>query len=199
MLRQSSLRTTGLIVVCLLFVAAGLAVGLHPGRGRVSFDSVVEVWSSLFRDFDRFGLTITQVSSRREMEIGLEIAKDIEREYPGLPDTAQGRYVQEVGAALLRGVERKDIQYAFVLVRSTEINAFAIPGGHIYVTTGMLGFAQSEAELAAVLGHEISHVDLKHCIESLQYELAARQVAGDDIAAIAGIGYELLRSGFSKQ
>jgi predicted Zn-dependent protease len=56
------------------------------------------------------------------------------------------------------------------VVASAEVNAFALLGGQVFVTRGMLGFVESEAELAAVLGHEIAHVDLRHCVERYQYE-----------------------------
>ncbi|MCX6625210.1 MAG: M48 family metallopeptidase, partial [Acidobacteria bacterium] len=66
--------------------------------------------------------------------------------------------------------------YLFAVIDSPDINAFALPGGQVFVTTGMLGFVQSNDELAAVVGHEIAHVDLRHCIERYQYILKARKL-----------------------
>jgi hypothetical protein len=63
----------------------------------------------------------------------------------------------------------------------------------------MLDFVQNEAELAAVIGHEIAHVDLRHCIERLQYEQAVRKVVGEDLAGLVHLGHELLRLGFSEE
>ena len=108
-------------------------------------------------------------------------------------------YVTNVGHTLLEHSQRRGIQYRFSIVDSPTINAYAVAGGGIYVTTGMLRFLESEAELAAILGHEISHVDLMHCIERLQYELAARKIVGKDLALIARIGYMLVGLGFSEQ
>jgi predicted Zn-dependent protease len=84
------------------------------------------------------------------------------------------------------------------VVRSPEINAFAVAGGHVYVTEGMLGFVQSEAELALVIGHEIGHVDLRHCVERLQLEQAAGKVT-PDLAFLARLGYEVALRGFSEE
>ncbi len=79
------------------------------------------------------------------------------------------------------------------------INAFALPGGNIYITKRMVDFARSEAEIAAVIAHEISHVDLRHCIERFQYELLVRRIVPSDVAAIANLPYSLLNIAYSKQ
>jgi len=191
-------RKIALAIVCLMLGIGGVALVMHPDKESISFDAVVEIWSSIIRDVDRFGLTITQISPAREMEIGEEIDKEVTADYGQPVLSEQADYVSDVGQALVPFAERKRINYVFRLVDSPDPNAFALPGGRIYVTTGMLKFAQSEAELAAVLGHEISHVDLKHCVERLQYELAARRIAGDDIAGIVSIGYRLVQLGFSE-
>jgi predicted Zn-dependent protease len=197
--RQSDIRITALLILCLLFGVGISGVATHRAREPVSFDSVIEIWASIFRDIDRFGLTITSTSSDREMAIGTEIDHEIRAHYGVEDDSARARYLRDVGSALVPFVERHRISYSFAVLDSPKINAFAVAGGRIYVTTGMLSFVKSEAELAAILGHEISHVDLKHCVERLQYELAARKVAGDDIAAIVGVGYWLIELGFSEQ
>jgi predicted Zn-dependent protease len=109
------------------------------------------------------------------------------------------KYVQEVGSVVAANVARKGIAYHFHVLDTLAVNAFALPGGTIYVTTGMINFLGSEAELAAILGHEVSHVDLKHPIGRLQYELIARKVVGRDLATIARVGYTLVALGFSEQ
>lgn len=65
-------------------------------------------------------------------------------------------------------VRRPGIRYTAPIVHSDQVNAFAVAGGRICVTTGMLSFVESEAGLATVVGHEISHVDLGHCVERLR-------------------------------
>ncbi len=97
-----------------------------------------------------------------------------------------------------RTLNRKGIDYHFHVIRSPEINAFALPGGQIYVLTGMLDFLGSEAELAAVLGHEMSHVDLRHCIERYQYELALEKVGAGQAGAIVEFAHRLVAIGYTQ-
>ena len=94
-------------------------------------------------------------------------------------------YVDAVGQTLVPWVRRHGIAYQFHVIDSSEVNAFSVPGGQVFVFTGMLQFLQSEAELAAILGHEIAHMDQRHCIEKYQYELAARKVGLEGIGHIA--------------
>ena len=188
----------------LAVMAIAIAVsGVLLAKSRLDYEvdpsAVIEIWADLMRDVDHVGLAITRVSAEREMEIGEQMALKMGGGY-GLANKEQlERYVTEIGEALAKNVQRKGIRYRFHVINSSVINAYAIPGGHIYVTTGLLGFAESEAELAAVIGHEISHVDLRHCIERLQYELAVRKMGGATLAAIAGIAHELVVLGFSEQ
>jgi predicted Zn-dependent protease len=151
------------------------------------------------RDASQVGLAVTRLSDQREMEIGHEIEAEIGETGWLQDDSTLQAYVAAVARPLLEHTRRKAIAYRFHVIGSPEINAFAIPGGGIYVTKGMVDFLSSEAELAAVLGHEISHVDLKHCVERLQYEVAARKIGGDDIAAIVSLGSFLVGIGYSKQ
>jgi len=190
-------RNVALILICVLTAAAAALLAIGKTDTVVSLESVVEIWADVIRDMDRVGLTITRVSNEREVEIGQEIEKH--RPWPLKDDPALQVYVTSVGQALVPHIQRKAITYRFAIIHSPMINAFALPGGGIVITTGMLNFLESEAELAAILGHEISHVDLRHCIERLQYELAARKIVGRDLAMIARIQYQIVNLGFNEQ
>src|SRR5262249_39795652 len=72
------------------------------------------------------------------------------------------------------------------------------PGGQIYVFTGLLDFLQSEAELAQILGHEISHVDLRHCVERYQYQLALKKIGVGDAAPLVELAHSLVAIGYSQ-
>src|SRR6201999_4083362 len=74
-------------------------------------------------------------------------------------------YVSEIGNKVAQNAERKDVSYTFTVLNSEEINAFALPGGYVYVTRGLVSLANNEAELAGVLGHEIGHVNARHTAE----------------------------------
>jgi len=191
-------KIIGLVAIGILSLAAAVLLMLGRTDYEVGLDAAVEIWADVARDADFIGLSLTRVSAEREMEIGRDISQRMR--YWGRPgsDNQLQRYVESVGRELLDGIERKDIEYEFHVVNAAYINAFALPGGHVYVTTGMLAFLETEAELAAVLGHEISHIDLRHCIERMQYELAARKIVGD-LAGIVGLAHELVGVGYSEQ
>jgi len=190
-------RNVVLVGICLLTATAAGLLAMSRTDREVSLESVVEIWADVIRDMDRVGLTITRVSDEREMEIGQEI--DTHRPWRLKDDPVLQAYVAAVGQSLVPHVQRKGISYRFAILDSPMINAFALPGGGIVITTGMLNFLESEAELAAILGHEISHVDLRHCIERLQYELAARKIVGRELAMIVRIQYQLVNLGFNEQ
>lgn len=188
-----------LVGICLVTAVAGSLLAISQTHQEVDLESVVEIWADLIRDADRVGLTITRVPARREMEIGREIEQELKGHWRLKEDPKLQAYVASVGEALLQHIQRRAISYRFYIVDSSDINAYALPGGAVYVTSGMLNFLKSEAELASILGHEISHVDLRHCIERLQYELMTRKVVGKDLAIVARIGYTLVALGFNEQ
>src|SRR4030095_8415264 len=91
-----------------------------------------------------------------------DATQEIEANVGIAADPALNRYVQSVGKALAAHSPRQDVNYTFQIVEMDEPNAFALPGGHIFVSRGLLLLANTEAELAYVLGHEIGHVAARH-------------------------------------
>jgi beta-barrel assembly-enhancing protease len=175
------------IPIALTAVLAGSVVAVSTTTTRVPDTSaIVSIWSDFVWDVDAVGLTVTRIGPLQEAQIGNAIAHDIESQtFPADPtDTA---YVTAVGETIADAVGKLPFPYRFHLIRSNSVNAFAIPGGHVFVTTAMLAELRSEAELAAIIGHEVSHIALRHCIGNLQYELFVQRIAGDDIAAIVHI------------
>ena len=161
---------------------------------KVDFDTIVELWGDVLRDVDKLGLVLTTISVEKELEIGNETAKLVHANR----DKKLEEYVGKVGAALAKHVRRKRISYHFYVIDLPVINAFALPGGHVYITKMMVNSFKSEAQLAAVLGHEIAHIDLKHCVENLQYQLMLQRVIGEDLSKVANVAYSLLRLGYSE-
>ena len=78
------------------------------------------------------------------------------------------------------------------------INAFALPGGQVFISTGMLKFLRSESELASILGHEIAHVDQRHCIEMFQSQIALDRIGMDEIGQLAEMTHQLVSAGYRK-
>ena len=124
----------------------------------------------------------------------------------GRVDPAQHQRVQEIGGKLAQVSDRRDLRYQFGVVQDKSLNAFALPGGTIYVHTGLLEKATDD-ELAAVLGHEIGHVAARHSVKHLQADLGFTVLL--QIASTAGVApesarvakslYDLFSKGYSRQ
>jgi predicted Zn-dependent protease len=113
------------------------------------------------------------MSESQEVSIGRSEDKKVRQQYGIYDDAALQRYVSDIGQRLAKSSHRAGLQYQFLVVDSPEINAFALPGGYIYITRGILAYLNSEAELAAVLGHEIGHVTARHSVQQISAATAA--------------------------
>jgi predicted Zn-dependent protease len=120
------------------------------------------------------------MSEAQEVELGKNMDGEVRREMGVYQDAELQRYVESVGQRLARNSQRPTLDWHFAVVDQPAINAFALPGGYIYLSRGILPFLNSEAQLAGVLGHEIGHVTARHSAQ--QYTKATT----------AGIGVQLL-------
>ena len=197
--------TRACLIFCVL-APLGLTVLLqhYPSKALPEFNPALEMLGDAQRDVSRAGHKLTPFSTEWEIKIGDAIAKSMEEwGWSGgwfsariVPAPA---YITEVGDALIPYVRRKDIPYRFHVVESEAINAYSVAGGHIYITRGLLAITKSEAELATILGHEIAHVDLRHCIDQVKAHVVADRVGGQILRDIAGLASELFRAGFNKK
>ena len=178
-------KRVGLFAVVLVSLVCGAVVLWGKVQPGADFSSVLQIWGDVLRDADEFGLQLTRGSDRDEMDLGRRMAQAMEGSWKEDRDAAQ--YLSSVAAELLLHVRRKHIRYEFHVVDSPQINAFALPGGQIFVMSGMLDFLQSEAELASILGHEISHVDLRHCIETYQYQLKLEKIGAAPLGRLVDL------------
>jgi predicted Zn-dependent protease len=144
------------------------------------------------------------ISTPKEIEIGRGIAATIAGRYPVSTDTALTTYVNLVGLAVAGEMPRADIAYRFAVLETPDVNAFAAPGGYIFITRGSLDLIESEAELAAVLAHEVGHVNRRHVIEQLRKTDMLRTVqseaglSGTQLDQVVGSGSNLLFTGLSR-
>ncbi len=127
------------------------------------------------------------VSESEEIEQGRRFHAEIVRHYGLYDDPELQAYVDGLGQQLAGASHRAHLRYEFSVLDSPEINAFALPGGHIYVTRGILAYLDSEAELAGVLGHEIGHVTARHSVRQQSGQFAS-ELFGVLIAATTGHG-----------
>ena len=105
---------------------------------------------------------LSLVSEAQEVQLGQQSAMQVSQQLGLVPDSSLQQYVQRLGGTLAAASERPNLPWTFRVVDDPTPNAFALPGGYIFVTRGMLNLMNSEAELASVLGHEIGHVTAKH-------------------------------------
>src|SRR5688572_19811335 len=128
-----------------------------------------------------------------DVKLGREAAAEVRRELPMLNDSRVDAWVEDIGATLVRAIpsefQHKEFRYTFEVVNQKEINAFALPGGPMFLNRGMIEAAKTEGEVAGVMAHEISHVALRHGTaqatkaEKFQIGAILGQIAG---AAVGG-------------
>lgn len=127
------------------------------------------------------------MSEQEEIALGRQTHQEVLQQYKVYEDPDLQAYVQSVGEQLAAKSHRSDLIYRFTVLDSKEVNAFALPGGYIYITRGLMAYLNSEAELAAVLGHEIGHVTARHSVR--QYSAAQAANVGLIIGSIlTGVG-----------
>jgi predicted Zn-dependent protease len=149
--------------------------------------------------------TLLPISTDKEIEIGRGIAATVAGRYPIVQDEALTMYVNLVGLTVAGEAPRADITYRFAVLETPDVNAFAAPGGYIFLTRGALGLMESEAELAGVLAHEVGHVNRRHVIEGIRKADFMREVrdqaglSGSTLNRAVGAGSNVLFSGYSRE
>lgn len=119
------------------------------------------------------------ISTQQEMQMGQQAAMDINRQLPMVNDPTVNSYINQLGD-LIASHGQRGINYTFFVVNSDVVNAFAVPGGYVYVNRGLIERAGNESELAGVLAHEISHVELRHSVKQME------QAQGANTAIVLG-------------
>jgi len=123
------------------------------------------------------------MSEKQELAIGQQMAMQVAKQLPLLPEKDPlARYVDQVGQRVAATADRPELFYRFHVIDNGTINAFALPGGHIYIHRGLIAHLNSEAELAAVLGHEVGHVTARHAVQ--RYSRAQAANIGITVATV---------------
>jgi beta-barrel assembly-enhancing protease len=133
------------------------------------------------------GVQLTQalipISDREEIELGRSVAARVIGRYGLVHDRRQTYYLNLVGDTLASRSDRPNLPYHFAILDTNDVNAYACPGGFIFVTRGAMDMVKDEAELAAILAHEISHVTERHIVKALQHSKMMK--VGSEVAAEA--------------
>lgn len=150
---------------------------------------------------------LTLISEAQEIAMGRQYEPEVLATFGEYGDEEWQRYVDDLGQQLAAASERPHLPWTFHILDDPLVNAFATPGGYIYITRGILGHFNSEAELVSVLGHEIGHVTARHSVEQLsqqqlaQLGLGVAAIASEDFRPYAGLaaaGLQVLFLKFSR-
>lgn len=150
---------------------------------------------------------IMLISKEQEIAMGQQYHPNVLQQFGVYSDSTLQRFIREKGQAMAKISHRPDLPWTFTIVDSPVINAFAVPGGYVYFTRGILAHFNSEAQFAGVLGHEIGHVTARHSASQqskqtlAQIGLVAGMVVSPEVAQlseVAGQGLQLLFLKFSR-
>ena len=187
-----------------IFVIAALALLLQTAQ---AFDFGQELRNAA-RELQKPGgsANLGGYSETEEVALGQQIAGNLLGAAPLVQDKKLQKYVNNVGRWVATQSERPDLVWHFGVIDSSDINAFAAPGGYIFVTRGLYKLLNDEAELAGVLAHEIGHVISKHHLKILQQgkmldlgsKLLGKQVGDDKISKLIGSGAEIVSRSLDK-
>ncbi len=150
---------------------------------------------------------LSLISENQEIQMGQQEDQAVQASIGVYDDAALQRYVSDLGKKLAATSERPDLPWTFRVVDDPSVNAFALPGGFVYVTRGLLTHLTSEAELAGVMGHEIGHVTARHSVNQMSKQELAQVGLGlgmvlvpqaQGLAQLASTGLQLLFLKFSR-
>jgi len=189
------------IALALLFVAL-VASEKYTFEAPVGPDAILHFIADTERELSRLPVALTRLSDEEEVQIGNELAAGyanglgaarLEPEAQTIAD-----YVAHVGGLVAVRAQRK-LPYRFHYIPDRDfINAFALPGGHVFLGAGLLARMDTEDELAAVLGHEIEHIDHYHCAERLQLEAAKRRLHLGVLGELLSLPVKVFQAGYGK-
>lgn len=193
---------TALIVIALVSVGAIYWAQHKKVDVQASPDAMMYFIADSEHELTRLPMAMTRIADEDEIRLGNEMASRYDRwRRPGQesPEDRQVReYIEQVGARVAVHAHRK-LPYKFHYIPEPYfVNAFALPGGHVFIGQGLINLMDSEDELANVLGHEVEHIDLNHCVERVQIEAKMRRLNLGVIGALANIPIQVFEAGYSK-
>jgi predicted Zn-dependent protease len=159
-----------------LVLAALLALAVAPAHAQFNLD-----FNRIIDTVKKVGKATRDIDEKEEIALGRDMAARLLGAAPLVTDERLQRYVNRVGRWLASQTERPGLPWEFGVLDAPQLNAFAVPGGTVFITRGLLARMHSEAELAGVLAHEISHVVRKHHLKAIQ-KSARRALGGEALS-----------------
>jgi predicted Zn-dependent protease len=175
---------SALFILAVVLAAAGCETNPETGKRQLAF-----------------------ISEQQEISLGRSAVPDVEKQVGGVYDDPElTAYVNEVGLSLAKLTKRPNLPWTFKVVNSDDVNAFAMPGGFIYINKGLLKQMTNEAQLACVLGHEVGHVAAKHSVDQLQKTVGAQLIleaigigtGSPDAKAVAAVAAQMVMLKYSR-
>ncbi|WP_371379315.1 M48 family metallopeptidase [Sporomusa aerivorans] len=143
------------------------------------------------------------ISTQQEISLGANVAKQLESKYGLVDDPELAERVARIGARLVTVADRQDLKYSFKVLNAKEVNALAAPGGFIYIFKGLVDYMPSDDELAAVLGHELGHIDKRHSVKQIEkswtVQLLFGLAFGDRGQVLQNLAMNAIMSGYSRK
>jgi predicted Zn-dependent protease len=188
--------------VCILGISlAGLYYSQRRTKSaQVSANALVNIAADAQRDLSRVPLQFTRISDEEEIAIGDQLAKRYAGETRKLTpeEAAMQRYVRRVGASVAVHGHR-NLPYTFHLIADHNlINAFSLPGGPVFIGEGLLDLMVTDDELAAILAHEVEHIDHYHCAERVQIEAKLKKLNLDVVSDLLQFPMQFWQAGYQK-
>lgn len=142
---------------------------------------------------------VAGLTPREEQQVGKAVHAMIrnKQKLNDSPETLSR--IQRLAQPFLEARRRKEIEYHFFVIQDDNINAFAHLGGYVYIHTGLLKVVRDDDELRFVLGHEIAHCDLRHCVQGMTAAVRAEQTAGELAGGLAAMAYRAISVGYSEE
>ncbi|MDP2938894.1 MAG: M48 family metallopeptidase [Candidatus Omnitrophota bacterium] len=146
------------------------------------------------------------IDTKSEVSLGKSLSQQIAKEFKISDDLQLSNRLKKIANKIAEVSDRQDLEYHFFVIDDKELNAFAIPGGNVYVNTGILNAANDD-ELAAVVAHEVGHIAARHSVKKLQavlgyqivMSIALRGASSLDIANAVDVVFELITLGYSRE
>ena len=192
----------------LIFVLAiGVGALVLSQRRKPEVDpgpnALVNMVADAQREASRVPARLTRISDSEETAIGDQMAQQYLAgtwgRAPSSDDALVQAYVERVGNHIMPLATRK-LPYKFHYIPDRSFyNAFALPGGHIFIGKGLISLMKDEDDLAAVLGHELEHVDLYHCAERVQLEAKMRKLPMSELGSLVALPVKLFQAGYGKE
>ena len=175
-----------ILLLCFALFCSGCATVYNPATGREE-----SVW----------------IDTPQEVSIGRSMVASVEKRFRPYSNLLVQARVNAIGQQVARFSDRKDIRYHFKVIDEDEVNAFAVPGGYVYVFRGLVEKAESDAEIASVLAHEIGHIAARHPVKKMETQmgygvlmsLAFAKSKNKDFARYIDLGFNLISLGYSRE